>query len=412
MEKEARSSWRRRSALAVVSLLLALAAYFALRPAAVPVDLALVKKGVLRVTVDEEGKTRIKQVFVVSAPITGLVLRSALEVGDAVERNATTVAAIEPSPPPFFDARGQTELEAQIKAADAAVELAKAELAQMEAELAFAEKELERAKALSARDVVAERVLQKADLDVATRQAALAKARAGLTVRIRELESLTARRIGPASTPAQSYAKACCVAVTSPISGRVLAIHKKSEQIVLQGTPLLEVGDPASLEIIVDLLSADAVRIKAGARASVSAWGGSDELVARVTRIEPAGFTKVSALGIEEQRVRVVLDFDKSTLSEAARRLGHDYRVFVQITVAEIADAILVPLGALFRNENRWSAYIAVNGRAELRTLEIANRDQLMAEVVSGLAVDERIILHPSDRIAHGVRITERVVSR
>lgn len=403
---------RTKRGVAVAAALVGLVIlYYVFRPAAVPVDTAILERGPLKVTVEEEGKTRIKDVFVVSAPITGRVLRSPLEVGDAVEKNTTSVAAIEPSPPPFLDLRSQSELRAQIQAYRAAVDSARAEIAQIKAELDFSQKELERAMSLTQRNVVSERTLEKARSDVEARKAALARAEANLEVRQRELDSVTARTIGPEGSLVQSYGQTCCLTVTSPVSGRVLEVYKKSEQIVAQGTPLVEIGDPANLEIVVELLSADAVRVKEGAPAVITAWGGPD-LAARVTRVEPTGFTKVSALGIEEQRVRVLLDLQEPQAGDAAKRLGHGYRVYVRITIKDIDDALRVPLGALFRHKDAWAVYVDDNGTAVLRQIEIGSRDVTQAEVTKGLKQGERIVLHPSDRVVDGSRIVERQSDR
>ncbi|MBU1213056.1 MAG: HlyD family efflux transporter periplasmic adaptor subunit [Alphaproteobacteria bacterium] len=394
--------------LAVLAVLLVVGGfYYALSPSPVAVDTAVVGRGDLLVTVDEEGKTRIKDVFVVSAPTSGRVLRTALEVGDAVEAGKTTVVAVEPSPPPFLDLRSRRELQAQIEAARASVELAKAEVNQAKAELEFATSDYERAESLSKKQVVSDRTLEKARIDVETRRAAVARAEANRLLRERELESAMARLIGPENSDGANYATGCCVSVRAPVSGRVLSIMKKSEQIVPQGTPLLEIGDPENLEITVELLSADAVRVPVGAPVFITAWGGR-ELTGKVGRIEPAGFTKVSALGIEEQRVRVIVDFDPEAIGEATARLGHDFRVFVRIVVEDQRGVLLAPLGAMFRQKDEWAAYVAEDGVAFLRKLELGHRNALRTVVLSGLAEGERIILHPSDRVLDGVRIVER----
>lgn len=377
----------------------------ALWPRAVPVDTALVTRGPMRVTVDEEGKSRIKDVYVVSAPASGRVLRSSLEAGDEVRKDETIVAVIEPGAPPFLDLRGRRELEAQIEAARAAVELAKAEVAQVRSELEFAERELKRATSLSRTQIIPERSLEKARLDAETRKAALARAEANQELRQRELESAIARRTGPDDPDVFAESASCCVTVRAPVSGRVLKIVQESEQVVAQGSPLLEVGNPENLELIVELLSADAVKVRPGAAASIEGWGG-DPLAAKVERVEPAGFTKVSALGIEEQRVRVVLSLAASP--DQHSRLGHDYRVFVRITVHEAADALLVPLGALFRHREAWAVFVFEGGRARLRTIEVGHRNATHAEVVKGLTAGQRVIQHPSDRIVEGVRVAER----
>jgi HlyD family secretion protein len=333
------------------------------------------------------------------------VLRSSLEAGDKVRKDETIVAVIEPGAPPFLDLRGQRELEALIEAARAAVALAGAEVTQARSELDFAQRELERANSLARAQIIPERTLEKARLDADTRRAALARSEANRELRQRELESAIARRTGPHDPDVFSESASCCVTVRSPVSGRVLKIVQESEQVVAQGSPLLEVGNPENLELVVELLSADAVKVQPGAAATVESWGGPP-LAARVDRVEPAGFTKVSALGIEEQRVRVVLSL--ATSPDQHTRLGHDYRVFVRIVVHESPDTLLVPLGALFRHGKAWAVFVAEGGRARLKTVDVGHRNEIHAEVVKGLSAGERVIQHPSDRIADGVRVAER----
>lgn len=397
----------KRGLTGLVAVMILSAIFYALSPSPVPVDTEVIGEGSLRVTVDEEGKTRIKDVFVVSAPITGRVLRSPLEEGDMVEGGQTTVAAIEPSPPPFLDLRSRRELQAQIEAARASVDLAEAEVKRAKAELDFAEHDLERARSLSKKKVVSERVLQKASIEVETKSAALARAQANKVLHERELETAIARLTGPEDDNPNGYAQSCCMAVKSPVSGRVLKVLKKSKQIVIQGTPLIEIGDPEQLELVVELLSADAVRVPIGARAIVSSWGGGN-LPAKVSRIEPAGFTKISALGIEEQRVRVILDFDQAGIGEALQRLGHDYRVFARIIIEDLQDVLVVPLGALFRLNDTWMVYVVEDGTAMLRSIKLGHRNTQYAAVLEGLKKGDRVVLHPSDRISNGVDIVER----
>jgi HlyD family secretion protein len=397
---------RTKHVLAVAAALAIVAAFaIALWPRAVPVDTAVVARGPLTVTVDEEGKSRIKDVYVISAPTTGRLLRTTLKPGHEV-RKGQVVAVIEPSVPPFLDLRSRRELEALIEAARAAVRLAEAELAQARSELQFAERELERAASLSRTRVIAERQHEKARLDVDTRKAALARAEANRELRGRELESALARRTGPDDAAAAGSDETTpYVSVGAPIAGRTLRILQESEQVVLQGTPLVEVGDPDNLELVVELLSSEAVRVRPGAAAIVEGWGGL-QLAAKVDRIEPAGFTKVSALGIEEQRVKIVLLLMGDSWQR--RRLGHDYRVFVRIVVHQSADAVLVPLGGLFRQGEAWAVFIVERSRAHVRIVEVGARNAHHAEVVGGLAPGQRVILHPSDRILAGVRVVER----
>lgn len=392
----------RRGLLVLAAVAIGSGFAWAMWPKPVAIDLALVTRGPLLVTVDEEGKTRIKDVYSVSAPITGKVLRLSLDPGDAVKKDATIVAVMEPTAPPFLDARATKELEALVAAAKAAVALAEAEVRQAQSELDFAQAELARARTLGRSNVVSERAVEKAQLDADTRRAALARADANLDVRKQELESTQARQIGPEEAWKGEVPVGCCVYVRAPVSGHVLRLLQRSETVVLAGTPLVEIGDPANLELVVDLLSADAVRVKEGAAAAVEAWGGAP-LAAKVTRVEPAGFTKVSALGIEEQRVRTVLKLQET--NDASARLGHEFRVFMKIHVYEARDALRVPISALFRKGEQWAVFAVKGGRAQTTPIDIGQRNANFAEVTRGLSAGETVVLHPSDRVADGVRL-------
>lgn len=383
---------------------------WALWPKPVGVDMATVTSGPMAVQVEEEGKTRIRDVFVVSAPQSGTMLRSPLLAGDGVEKDKTIVAILQPMTPPFLDMRARLEATAQADAAEAGVRLAEAELAQARSELTFAESELSRAKSLIRTNAISARTLERSTLDVSVRKAAVAKAEANLIVKQREFDSARARLIAPSDDPhAGPFATGCCIEVKSPESGRVLRVLHTSEQVVQVGTPLLEVGNPLSKEIVVELLSTDAVKVREGAVATIDGWGGPQRLSGTVRRVEAAGFTKVSALGIEEQRVRVVIDLQPG--ADAGANLGHDYRVFVRIRVWESASALQVPIGALFRQGGRWSVFKVEAGRAKPVTIDVGQRNAEFAEVVAGLTAGDRVVLHPSDRVVDGGRVSERVVS-
>ncbi len=400
----------KRGLMAAFALLMLLGFVYALLPSAVLVDTALVARGPLEVTVDEEGETRILEIYTVSAPIAGKVQRTPLEVGDEVVKNETVVAVIEPSDPSFLDIRKRRELEAAVAAAEAAISHAKTHIIRSQAELKFAESEKDRAKSLADRGTVSRRTLEQASMEVDVRRAALDEARADLELRQRQLESAKARLIGPVSiVPSKVDGDDCCVQVKAPESGRVLKIPTESEQVVEAGAPLLEIGDPHDLEIVTDLLSTDAVKVRGGARAHIEGWGGPYRLEARVRRIDPAGFTKVSALGIEEQRVNTILDIidDKSKW----RELGHDFRVFVRITVWKSDDALRVPLSALFRSGKDWAVFKVEDGEARMTRVEIGQRNTEFAELRSGLEPGDRVILHPSDRVADGVGVEQRDIS-
>lgn len=398
--------WIKRGLTAAVLLAIAAAFVYAFMPQPVLIDTYTINRGPLRVTVDEEGETRIREIYVVSAPIGGKVQRSPREVGDAVEKGRTLLAVIQPEDPSFLDVRKRRELEAAVAAAEASISFTEAEIRRAKSELAFAQSDLKRTKSLAERGTVSQRTLEQAALEVEVREAGLAEAEANLLLRKRELESAKARLIGPEEAGDTGSATSCCVEVVAPESGRVLKIHHESEQVVQAGSPLLEIGDPGDLEIVVDLLSTDAVKVSPGATAYIEGWGRPGILTAEVRRIDPAGFTKVSALGIEEQRVNTVLDI-RSPRKEWAD-LGHDYRVFVRISVWESDDSLRVPLSALFRHGGDWAVFTVEDDRARLTKVAIGERNAEYAEVISGLNESDVVILHPSDTISDGVLVATR----
>lgn len=393
-----------RIAAALVGLAVVTLLAWAIWPKPVPVDIAAIANGPLEVAVEDEGVTRIREVYTVSAPIGGKMQRTPREVGDDVAAQKTIVAVIEPTDPSYLDVRTQRVNEAAVQAAQAAVDLADAQIKQAKSQFEFAQGDLRRAEELAASQTVSARALEKARLDVTSAEAAVASAIATLEVRRRELESARARMIQPGEPTARSAN--CCIEVHSPVDGRVLKIITESEQVVQAGAPLIELGDPRDLEIVVDFLSRDAVRIPLGAPAYIESWGGDATLNARVKRVEPTGFTKVSALGIEEQRVKVVLDFTEPPT--AWQQLGHGYRVIARVVVWRGSNLVLVPLGALFRQGESWAVFVVVDGRAQRRLVKIGERNLHAARVLDGLKPGEQVVLHPSDRVADGVRIEAR----
>lgn len=396
-------TFARRVALVVFVLAGIAAGAWALWPKPVPVDTAVIESGALEVTVEDDGVTRVRDIYTVSAPISGKMLRSPQKVGDPVTAESTVVAVLQPTDPQFLDIRTQRISQAAVEAAEAAVDLAEAQVTQAKSQLIFAQGDMRRATELAARQTIAERTLDKARLDSATAEAALASATATLEVRRQELESARARLMQPGQTSTDGTL--CCIRVRAPISGRVLRLLAESEQVVQAGAPLVELGDPANLELTVDLLSRDAVRVATGAAARIENWGG-EPLNARVRRIEPAGFTKVSALGIEEQRVKVVLNFTDPP--DRWQRLGHGFRVIVRITVWKEDKVPLVPLSSLFRSGDAWAVFKVVDGRAKRQSVEIAERNLHHARIVAGLYEGEKVILHPSDRVVDNVRVAGR----
>jgi HlyD family secretion protein len=310
---------------------------------------------------------------------------------------------MQPTIPAFLDLRTREELQASVAAANAAITLAEAEIRRIEVALEFARDELKRAQALSRTGTIAARALEKAQVDVATNEAALASAKAQLGVRRSERAGIAARLIDPATVTAQPLN--CCINIKAPVTGRVLKIIQDSEAVVAAGAPLLDIGDPLDLEMVADLLSTDAVQIKAGNAVAIDGWGGAT-LRGRVTRVDPAGFLKVSALGIEEQRVRTTIDFVDPPATWSS--LGHDFRVIVHVTVWRGQGVLTIPMGALFRKGNEWAVYSVKGGRARVTVVEIGHRNAQAAEVLSGLADGDRVVVHASDRVKEGSAVAQR----
>lgn len=375
------------------------------RPEAVAVDLVTVNRGPLQVTINDEGEARVHDVFVVSAPVAGLMRRVELEAGDHVAANETVIARLEPSAPMFLDERAIAEARAAVEAASAARKFAEAQSRRVQAEQEFAESELRRLRALASRQSISENELDAAERRAKTAVAAVAEAQAAMKMRASEYEQARARLLNPAQ--AKRAAKDCdCILVRSPVSGTVLRVLQESEAIVAAGAPILEIGAPDNLEIRVDLLSEEAVRVRPGQRVVIESWGGPDALRGTVRRVEPYGYTKVSALGIEEQRVDVVIDLIEP--HERWRRLGHGYRVEPRIVVWESSDVLRIPLSALFRHADEWAVFVEQGGRATLRKVEVGHQNGSQAQIVAGLTAGERVVLHPNERIEGGTRIRMR----
>lgn len=378
------------AALVVIAFLI-----WAFLPRPVEVDLAEVAPRSLQVTVEEEGEARIREVFTVSATIAGKLQRIGLHAGDQVQEG-DPVASIGPASPVLLDSRSRAVAEATAAAAQAATDLARAQLAQAEATRDFAASEVNRATALVHKGAISQRAFDNAVRDEKTAQAAVSSAVANLVVREKELESALAV-LSTDGGPAR-----CCMDILAPVSGRVLRVLTESEQVVQPGTPILELGDPGNLEIVVDLLSRDAVRVQVGAAATITGWGGPP-IAAKVERVEPSAVTRVSALGIEEQRVTVILAPDGPEADRA--KLGHGFRVIAAIAIWQ-GDAVLtIPVGALFRDGQDWATYVVRDGKAALQRIELGERNEDLAQVLSGLQSGDKVILHPSDAVGDGVKV-------
>ena len=383
-------------------IVIALALSFMPRP--VTVDLVDVQPGPLVVTLDEEGETRVHDVYTLSAPVAGRVQRIDRHVGDPVTANETMLALIEPGDPSFLDPRSEAQARAAIQAAEAARDLAAAAVMDAQAQYEFARSEYARMQELIVEGSVSKRDLDSAERDFKARRAGLDTARAAQQVRNFELELARAQLVSPLQT--QGSTGHCeCIPITSPVSGRILKIADRSERIVREGDMLMQIGDPGNLEIVVDYLSMDAVKIRAGQRVVIDNWGGAKPLEGRVRLVEPFGFLKVSALGIEEQRVNVIIDFASD---KGWERLGHGYQVESRVVLWDADDILTVPLTALFRDGENWSLFVEEDGRARLRHVKAGQRNGVIAEIREGLKAGERVVAHPSDRVTNGVRIASR----
>jgi HlyD family secretion protein len=397
-------AWRRWLFWGVGAAVLSAGLAYGFWPQAVPVDVVRIAQQPFQVTVDDEGVARIRDVYVVSAPIGGFVQRSTLKVGDRVEKGKTLIAAIQPTAPALLDERNRRAAEAAVKIVEAALTLAQANLTRSKAELQFSQSERERAERLAQRGIAPERALEQATADMRAKAAAVASSEAEISMRLREMEQAGANLIEPLGA-VEAAAPRCCVNVLAPVSGNVIKLVTESEAVVPPGTPLAELGNPHDLEIVAEFLSSDAVKMREGYDAVIEGWGGQP-LTARVRRIEPAGFEKVSALGIEEQRVLVRLDLQGNSADWS--RLGHEYRVFVRCVVWKADAALVVPLSALFRRGDDWAVFKVIDGRAYLQAVRLGERNLRDAVIEAGLAAGDLVITHPGDRINHDVRVIER----
>lgn len=374
-----------------------------LAPRAERADIAPVTRGPLVVTLDEEGETRVRERFLVSAPVAGRLLRIELEPGDPVVAEESVLAIFQPVDATPLDPRSRAVAEEEVRAHEAELERAKHERARAQAELHFAERDYARARRLAEEGALSTERLEVAQLE---------EQRAG-----ESLDAFQHAVVGASHRLARARAKLLNMgapdrdrgdplSIRAPVDGVVLRRVRESESVVAAGDPLLEVGNPRDLEVVTDYLSRDAVKIRPGARAEITRWGGDTALEGVVRRVEPSGFTKISALGVEEQRVNIVLDFTTPAPERVA--LGDGFRVETRIVVWESEDTLRVPAGSLFRRGDDWAVFAYEAGRAVFRRVELGARTPVFAEVLSGLAPGDRVITYPGDGIREGVRVLPR----
>jgi HlyD family secretion protein len=374
-------------------------------PRPIEVDVAHASRGPLRVTVDEDGKTRIKERYIVSAPLAGRLQRIALRAGDQVIAGKTMLAVIEPSDPALLDDRSRAEAEARVKASEATRKQAvpKLEHARVAYELSVRELRRLRKMVIGRETTIqdlesAEHKERMAQEDMKTAQFALQIADFELDLARAALKRTWTRSPGDSDN--------WRFEVRAPVSGRVLRVFQESCVIVTPGQQLLEVGDPNDLEIEVDVLSSDAVKIPPQAKVILEHWGGEQPLLGQVRLVEPSGFMKRSALGVEEQRVNVIIDFLDPP--EKRRRLGDAYRVEARIVIWSADNVLKVPSGSLFRRGDNWSVFAIEEGRAQLHRIEVGRSNALETEITSGLEAGTAVILHPGDKIQPGSRVVPR----
>lgn len=361
-----------------------------LRPAPLRVETARVARGPLQVTVDEEGETRVRDRYVLAAPVAGRVARIELREGDPVADGAV-VGRLFAAP---LDARAREQAAARVAEAEDAQRAADAGVAQAQAAAEQARRSCQRAQELAARNLIAPEERERAELDETTRARELESAQFRAQAAAHDVDVARAALLAGSGT---------AIPLHSPVRGRVLRIPERSERVVLAGTPLFELGDPAKLEIVADLLSSDAVLVKVGDPILIEGWGGGT-LRGRLRRVEPSGFTKVSALGVEEQRVNVIGDF-----VDPPGDIGDRYRVEVRIVVWESRDVLQLPTSALFRHGDGWSVFVVEQGRARQRDVRVDHRSTFETEIVRGLSEGDVVIRNPSDRIADGLRVAPKV---
>ncbi len=393
---------RARIALFLLVLVIAGGLLWGFSPRPVPVEMAQVTRGPLRVIVEEEGRTRVRERYVIHAPMSGYARRIGLEVGDEVARGQV-LAVLEPARSDALDPRSRAQAAAQVQAAEAALAAAQEEARSAEAEAELARQDLSRAEALGQADFFSRAAVDQARTRLRRAEAARDAARHAVEVARHQLE--TARAVLARTSQLLRGGPAEVMEVRAPVAGRVLRLVRESEGAVAAGQPLLEIGDPRQLEVEVEVLSTQAVRIRPDARVILERWGGAP-LEGRVRRVEPAGFTKVSALGVEEQRVRVIVDI--TSPRETWQALGDGYRVDARFVLWEGQDVLRVPTSALFRADGGWAVFVVEGGRAKMRRVMLGERAGLMAQVQSGLEAGERVIAHPDDRVREGVRVRPR----
>lgn len=390
---------RRTVYILLAILVLAGVLAWSLAPRPVAVQVASVARGPFEQTIDEDGKTRVRERYVVSAPLAGRIARSGFKAGDAVAAGQA-LAILTPLAPALIDARTQQQLAERAGAAEAARARAQAGMLRAQAALRKSESDLARVRKLSQEGFLSPAQLEQADLDLQLARRELDATRQAVHVADHDLATARAAlQLSRSGTPGETWT------VRAPVAGTVLKVMQESEGSVPLGAPLMELGNPAEIEIVSDVLSADAVQIQPGSAVRIERWGGPQALRGQVRRVEPSAFTKVSALGVEEQRVNLVIDMVSPPAEAYGLRDG--FRVEVRVVVHREADALRVPVGAIFRQGEDWAVYVADGGRAHVRPVRLGRRNQREAVVLQGLKAGELVVLYPPDSLTEGARVKQ-----
>jgi len=394
---------RRWIIVIIITVGVILAIVYGFMPKPVSVDLVKVSRGSLQVTVEEEGKTSVRDRFVLSAPVAGFMRRIKLDVGDHVQKGQALIE-LEPLKSNLLDPRSRAAAEAAVSSAEAALKVEEERGRAATADTEYAGKNFERIKKLYEGGYVAKDALEQAEAGAKRTEANLLSAKAAVKVARFELDrALTALRHSAAE---DTRIQGKIVMIQSPVSGSILKIYRESEGVVQSGEPLIDIGDSEKLEVKVEVLSADAVKIRPGTPVLFERWGGNSILSGKVRVVEPAGFTKISSLGVEEQRVFVIVDMTPSEKGE--HRLGDGYRLEASFIIWEGKDVLQVPASALFRKQDGWAVFVVKNNKALKREVKVGQRTGLAAEILSGLAEGEEVISHPDNSIEDGTRVRPR----
>jgi HlyD family secretion protein len=389
----------KRVLLGALLVAAAVGAALALRPKPVPVDVATASRAALTVAVEEAGVTRVKDRYLVSAPVTGNISRVSLEAGDQVIEGSV-LSQIAPLQSPLLDQRSRAQAEAQLGASISALGRARAETARAAAALELSQRDLARTKQLVSTGTIAEQALSQAGFETRMREQEHASSLFAEKVAGEQV------RLAKAALGKEAPARDSHVEVLAPVAGQILRVHQQSAGVVQIGAPLLEVGDPMSLEVVVDLLTTDAVHVKPGTPVRISGWGGEKTLSAVVRRIEPSAFTRPSPLGVDEQRVNVVVSLSEPHEHWAA--LGDGYRVEARIELWQGADVLQVPHGAVFRYGEDWAVFVLDGEHARRLPVQLGHRGESSVEIAAGLSEGARLIVHPGDRVKDGIEVRQR----